>query len=328
MNAWTRWVGAVGLACLAGVAGGVRAEPPPVPAPAAARAVAEVQREGDPFRPSVHGFRFVNSFTGSAMPPELRDAEGGVLAWARGVAERHIDMPERFGLCGGMSLLAADYYLAGEPIPDTEAAPESGSALYDAIYGRQRDSLGPGSGYVFKFSQWMALPDATPERGAADGAIATDAGDGPDAAGGAHAEAIPTSTSAGTRAELPSICRDLEAGRLVPLGLVLTRAGRGRLWNNHQVLGYGVVRVDDATLHIHIYDPNYPGDDGCVLRVEGIGVGLLGLEEGSDEARALRAGEPSTRGETVRTTRLTSGGRATSVRGVFRMPCEARVPAE
>ncbi|MCA9289112.1 MAG: hypothetical protein KDA05_11040 [Phycisphaerales bacterium] len=272
-----------------------------------------IQREADPFLPSRHGFRFVNSFHGSPLPPEIRDAESGLMGWARQVAERHA--PDRFGLCGGMSLLAADYYLAGIEPPADLDPPSQGTALYEALYARQTESLGPGMGKVFDFAHWMTLPDTTPtrdDRGAAS----------PDE----HAlpEPIAQSTSSLSRLELPSICQRLERGELVPLGLVLTRAGRGQLWNNHQVLAYRVTRDDDATLRIHLYDPNYPGNDGCVLLIEGVGVGTLGLEPDGPDALALRPGNSATRGDAVRITRMTSGGQTRNVRGVFVMPYEPK----
>lgn len=272
---------------------------------------AAVQRAADPFVPSRHGFRFVNSFHGSPLPPVIRDAESGLMGWARRVAERNA--PDRFGLCGGMSLLAADYYLAGVEPPADLDPPSQGTPLYEALYARQTESLGPGMGKVFDFAHWMMLPDTTPTPGQGGRQVAS-----PDAH--AQPEAAAQSTSALTRLELPAICQRLERGELVPLGLVLARAGRGRLWNNHQVLAYRLTRDDDATLRIHLYDPNYPGDDDCVLLIEGVGVGLLGLEPDGPEALALEAGHPSTGGETVRITRMTSAGQARNVRGVFVMP--------
>ena len=309
------------LALVAGgtVAGGVQpagaqaaapGEGPVAPEAGASR----VQRPDDPFLPSRHGFAFVNRFTGSSLPPELRDAESGVLAWARGVAETYADLPEEFGLCGGMSLSAADYYLAGAAVPGSDAAPEQGTPLYEAIYQRQRDSLGVGSGYVLKFAHWMALPDVAPPAEAG-------ADPGPDEA---------RSTSALTRQELPEICRALERRQLVPLGLVLSRAGRGKLWNNHQVLAYALERPDDATLHILIYDPNYPGDDRCVLRIEGLGVGLMGLDpqDDADAIAALGPGRPGTSGDVVRAVRLPSNAAPRAIRGVFAMPYEPIAPPD
>lgn len=304
---------------------------------ALAQPASVAQRPDDPFVPSRHGFAFVNHFTGSSLPPELRDADHGLLLWARTMAETYADLPTEFGLCGGMSLSAADYYLSQTPIPDSTGSPEQGTALYERIYQRQRDSLGLGSSYVLKFAHWMALPDIVPpadpeQAGPASGQVGRTSAPS-DAAQGDHAAVPvpePESTSSLTRAELPAICRALERGELVPLGLVLTRAGRGQLWNNHQVLAYALERRDDATLHIRIYDPNYPGDDGCIIRVEGLGIGRCGLEPGQDDEAiaALGPGNPATSGDMVRAIRVPTRGNARAIRGLFPMPYQPVVPGE
>ncbi len=67
--------------------------PSPVPPPPSTRSFAD-------FRPSLHGFRFTNHFTGSPLPFSL----GGL--------EKHLNLPNDFGLCGGMSFAAADFFLA------------------------------------------------------------------------------------------------------------------------------------------------------------------------------------------------------------------------
>ena len=315
----------------AGQPDGPSAEPPrgfdATGAPAGATATATIQRSADPFLPSRHGFRFGNSFHGSPLPPEIRDADSGLVGWARQVAERHA--PDRFGLCGGMSLLAADYYLAGIEPPADLDPPSQGTPLYEALYARQTESLGPGMGKVFDFAHWMTLPDTTTQTTSnATPAANPPHDDRADSEPGIETapEPTPQSTSSLTRLELPTICQRLERGELVPLGLVLTRAGRGQLWNNHQVLAYRVTRDDDATLRIHLYDPNFPADDACVLLIQGRGVGALGLEPDSPEALALDAGDPATRGPTVRITRMTSAGQSRNVRGIFPMPYAPKAP--
>jgi len=308
------------------------------------------QRPAEPFTPSRHGLAFTNHFTGSSLPPELRDADSGFMLWARSIAQKHGNLPDEFGLCGGMSLLAADYYLAAKSIPDSNAAPEQGTPLYDAIYQRQRDSLGPGAAYILKFAHWMTIPDTssreprvpeTPESpdthvtGADERENATHAGNDSRSAPGPDAPPAPPveSTSSLTRLELPAILQSLERNELVPLGLVLTRAGRGRLWNNHQVLAYALERLDDATLHIRIYDPNYPADDNCILRVEGIGAGAIGVNPDAPRdnpatLNSTRPGNPSTTGDTVRITRIPSNAAPRNVRGLFPMPYTPTPPAE
>ena len=81
------------------------------------------------FRASVHGFKFPNSFS---LPAALT----GPLA--------RIGIPigsGAYGLCGGMSFLAADHFVFGVPIPTTTSIPTTGSSLYNQILRRQLDSL-------------------------------------------------------------------------------------------------------------------------------------------------------------------------------------------
>jgi hypothetical protein len=67
--------------------------------------------------------------------------------------------------------------------------------------------------------------------------------------------------------EWPKIQAALDRGQLAPLGLVKQRGfSPAKLGQNHQVLAYGY-DFDDETLEVklHVYDPNYPGDDACTL---------------------------------------------------------------
>lgn len=197
---------------------------------------------------------------------------GGVLSGAVGKS-----IPSTFGLCGGMSLAAADFYLAGLQPPDAKTPPVQGSALYEYLYERQVESLGPGGVMAVAFHTWMGLPD--------------------EGAGG---------TAERTAAELPAIVSRLECGELVPLGLVFVRhasnreaplSPAGKLWNNHQVLAYGVERRSESLVDVLIYDPNFPGDDRVVVRFT------------NDDANGSVWGN-----------RITGRGRVTRIRGVFPMP--------
>ncbi|MFG0326874.1 MAG: hypothetical protein ACF8SC_06365 [Phycisphaerales bacterium JB037] len=80
------------------------------------------------FRPSQHGFHFVNHFTGPAV--DL----GGMSNLFPGSGS--------YGLCGGMAMTAADAYLAGAPLPDNTTAPARGTPQHSWIYQRQSASLG------------------------------------------------------------------------------------------------------------------------------------------------------------------------------------------
>ncbi|GJQ30725.1 MAG: hypothetical protein HBSAPP03_26090 [Phycisphaerae bacterium] len=210
------------------------------------------------FRPSEHGFRFVNHFAGSPLPASLRDPGNPIGALLAGPVGRNI--PATFGLCGGMSLTAADHYLAGVPMPMDAMAPTPGTPLYEHLYRRQVESLGDGGVMVAAFWTWMNLPDESVEG---------------------------ESTATLTALALPGILGRLDRGEVVPLGLVHVRARAnarapgsriGPLWSNHQVVAFGYERLMDGAIDLCIYDPNYPGDDRVVVRLRPTagGAGLIG----------------------------------------------------
>ncbi|MBX3383203.1 MAG: hypothetical protein KF864_06810 [Phycisphaeraceae bacterium] len=185
-----------------------------------------------PFLPSTHGFQFRNAFRGSPLPASLR-------GWG---IEGSVELPETFGLCGGMSLLAADHYLHGVPMPQDRTPPSPGTPLYETIYARQVESLGFMAIAATKFVQWMAMPDESET-------------------GGCIREA--------TAQELPSLIARLDDGNPAPLGMVYratTGPDRGKLWENHQVLVYGY-EADADSITLRVYDPNYPRHDRAVIRV-------------------------------------------------------------
>lgn len=179
------------------------------------------------FLPSRHGFAFTNSFAGSPL------GNTGLPAFDR-LAKGAVN--GRFGLCGGMSSAAADLFLARRDPPTLTTPPVEGTAWFAYLRRRQVDSLGPGLGIAQQFARAMTAPD----RGLAG---------------------VQTSTLLA----LHGIVRDLHAGQPVVLGMVLTGGDRpGKLWENHQVLAYGVAHAGDTTA-IRIYDPNYPRRDDVVI---------------------------------------------------------------
>lgn len=251
------------------------------------------------FRPSLHGFKFVNSFTGSPLPRSLR-----------GVGESlNVKTPGTFGLCGGMSAAAADFFLAGVPVPSLSKPPRDG-ALHDYIFDRQADSLGPGYALATKFAAWMMLDDESPD-----------------------------GTRRRTLDEFGGIRGRLSAGELCTIGLVFGRVastpggksagGPDLLWENHQVLAYGVepVAATDAetgarhapTWRIRIYDPNYPGRDDVVIRAS-----LCRVRSRSIPLAMGLMLERPTLG--LSGSREVPGQRSTRVRGFFAMPYERAMP--
>ncbi len=238
-------------------------------------------RSNSEFVPSRHGFHFRNSFKGTSLPPALRN-------WGM---EKQMQLPDHFGLCGGMSLAAADYFLANKDIPADTMPPRDATPLYDYIYERQVQSMGSLGIMASKFLQWMQLPDTSVD--------------------------VEPSTASLTAAELPAIVKRLDAGEVVPLGLVYAKANTGvngkpdekeraRLWENHQVLAFAATRIDGNTIDIRLYDPNFPGDDGVIIHT----------------VRTQRENGPAL----VTCEQRASRGRVIKVRGVFAMPYVKRVP--
>jgi hypothetical protein len=183
----------------------------------------------------VHGFHFVNSFTGSPLPVPMP------------AAEERLGLPNKFGLCGGMSSAAADLFLAGAAVPGDSTPPERGTPLYDYLYQRQASTLAPMGVGAARFVEWMQLPE-----------------EGTD---GTHAR---------TQSELPGILTLLERGEPAMLGLVLVSRERGgsKAWENHQILAYGFSRLPMDVVELKIYDPNYPGRDDAVIRFAPLPSGL------------------------------------------------------
>jgi hypothetical protein len=188
------------------------------------------------FRPSVHGFKFPNLFSGIPLPPTLS-----------ALLPRVSQIGGRYGLCGGMSAAALDFYLQRDRrIVSTEETPAKGTPLYNYLYDRQIATFGPVGRYIGQFAAWMAMSlngrNGLRKR-TADNLV------GP-----------------------KGITRDLDNGRPVVLGLVFaTIRGGGilsrlspdqgkKLWDNHQVLAYGYSRGPDESATIKVYDPNYPGN--------------------------------------------------------------------
>ena len=72
------------------------------------------------FNPSVHGFKFINSFTNIFISG--------------------VDWTTK-GLCGGMSYAALDYYKTGKQIPQQSYMPAEGMPLQSYLYNRQITSM-------------------------------------------------------------------------------------------------------------------------------------------------------------------------------------------
>ncbi len=202
------------------------------------------------FLPSKNGFAFHNYFPPIHLPftlpglPKVKKITG------------------HYGLCGGMSAAASDYFLAGCPVPAREDVPSARTRLYRYLFSRAMDSFRMGES-ILRFAQWMALDD--------DG---------------------PNSPSRLTLQEFDRLREALENHQLVPLGLVISK-GRDLktiardVWLNHQVLAYGLINNDDGSVDVRVYDPNVPRRDDVYIRVRWVKTGAGSADEAAGEGQAL-----------------------------------------
>ncbi len=146
------------------------------------------------------------------------------------------------GLCGGMAFTVADFYEAKRSVPTDTQPPPAGSPLYQYIVKRLFDSFNLPLG----ISRYLELMEpAFPDVGLGFG--------------------LPGRASVMVTDEWPRIQALLDAGHLVPLGLVKVKSSAPEdLGKNHQVLAYGY-DLEGTDLTLHLYDPNYADRDDVQL---------------------------------------------------------------
>jgi hypothetical protein len=165
------------------------------------------------FTPERHGFQFRNDFVNHVSP--------GITT---------------YGLCGGMSLAVARYWLNHVPIPRQTAAdfpdgtppgvPPVGSQLHSYIYGCQLASYGPLG--LISAANWITLPHVTWDN-QFDWSVQ----------------------------EFTAVRQRTDQG--IPTVLGLRRRVGGPF--GHQVLVYG---YDANEYRLFVYDPNYVGREKCL----------------------------------------------------------------
>ncbi|MBA2381930.1 MAG: hypothetical protein H0V73_07455 [Chloroflexi bacterium] len=179
------------------------------------------------FAPTIHGFHFAN-----AWPSGPTVKFGPLDPRIVGVGDA------RNGLCGGMVYSAADLFAAGVPIPPDREPPANGSQQFKSIVRRQVESL-----------YWLSVPVRFWLRMALGGSL-----------GGDRARST-------LQREWPKARAELDAGRLVPLGLIrISAVNPFQLTNNHQVIAYGYAE-DGAGVTLRIYDPNWPDRDDVSITI-------------------------------------------------------------
>jgi len=151
-----------------------------------------------------------------------------------GLGHLHLGDASR-GLCGGMVFAARDFFEHGCPPPNDREPPDHGSPLFGYLVRRLFHSFHLPWGPL-RYYRWMAAPDDDLLR---------------------HT----------TSREWPGVRLELDAGRLVALGLIRLHSRNPlRLGENHQVLAYGYgLHEESGSLLIAIYDPNHAGRDDLTL---------------------------------------------------------------
>ncbi len=179
----------------------------------------------DGFLPSLCTFRFANKWP---KQPVLRLPVPYLRKVGIGDASR--------GLCGGMTYAVRDLFEAGIPAPDVDAPPAAGTALYQYIVRRLIDSFDIPRGVV-RYYRLGSLPDGDKKRLAWTRA-------------GAWRSTVAD--------EWPLVRRDLDEGRLSPLGIITVHTSNPRqLGLNHQVLAYAYEQRG-TMVTLRVYDPNTP----------------------------------------------------------------------
>jgi hypothetical protein len=192
----------------------------------------DVYAPAEPFRPSSHGFRFVNSFSGYPLPISVPS-----------IPELPF-IPDTYGLCGGMSSAACDLYLAEREVPDRREAPSKRTSLHRYLYRRQLDTFGALGGYVAKFYAWMGLPDGT---------------------------VYGTQKGSHDEFERIRVLLDDRLPVVLGL-VYVSLAESLKMWENHQVLAYGYQETAPNKVRIDVYDPNYPQEDDIYIEAERVSV--------------------------------------------------------
>jgi hypothetical protein len=243
-------------------------------------------------KPSTHGFRFVNLFPGTPVKHPIPKVP---------------QFTKNFGLCGGMSAAAIDFFVAKRKIPGMTSAPAKGTPLYKYLFDRQLATFGSKWSYVYKFIKWMALPlnnrrVASPVPGTSITLV--------------------KGIRRRTREEFNKIVREMQNRRPVVLGLVRVKATSSlKIWGNHQVVVYSVSQTRDhrsgtlpggtLTAIFNVYDPNHPNRDD--IRIKCVEV-IVGKDSKKRPIKGFRCVEEI------------PGGTGKSVRGFFLMNHNRRTP--
>jgi len=184
------------------------------------------------FLPSRNGFQFTNSWP--SEPNYTLDLLGQQVTLGNA----------SMGLCGGMAYTVNDLYQTRLLPPAATTNPAEGTPLFNYIVARLTNSFDPAD--VTHYLSWIQMSD------------------GDDFFG--HGLAWHEITE-----EWPLIMQDLNSGVPAALGLVAGQqppvlgflSGISNLGSCHQVLAWGY-DLNGSDLTIHVYDPDYLGDDNTI----------------------------------------------------------------
>jgi len=192
------------------------------------------------FRPSQHGFHFLNSFSGYMLPFTVPFLPNGKV---RGV----------YGLCGGMCAGALDFLLAGREMIARTVPPQRRTRLHRYLFRRSIDSFAMGE-TILRFARWMILPD-----GGSNGTYRLTYREWEKIRASLDAnQLVPLGQVRTKAANIQEISREI--------------------WSNHQVLAYGYEESENGAVEIHIYDPNCPDKDNVLIHADRVQVAEEGSE--------------------------------------------------
>ena len=184
------------------------------------------------FRPSVHGFKFNNSFSAEEIMEELYS----IPSW--------MTPDDNWGLCGGMCFAALDRYFRGDPIPTTTSTPDGGDSLFKELARRQSDSV--HSVRVSKILDYQIRPNEEAWYEPMDSL------------------GLKTQTT-----QWNSIKSKIDNG--IPTTICLIRSGRlelHKIGDNHQVVVWGYTYdSSNKKLKLNVYDPNKPDNDNVIVGI-------------------------------------------------------------
>ena len=177
------------------------------------------------FLPSRDGLHFANRFPSG---PYFRFGPFGPTLFGLNDAAG--------GMCGGMSWLVRERFVAKAPVPPDREPPANGSPLFRTLLDRQLRSL-----------EWFRTPVAFWW----NGAFGSD-----------------RTIRLSREREWPRIRERIDRGELTMTGLIRHQSLNPlELRRSHQVLAYGYA-IEGDRISLRLYDPNWPDRDDVTIEMD------------------------------------------------------------